>query len=190
MEEIVRDRFRQCQAVLAEAEKRLAGPLVEAARVVIESYRGGGTVYVFGNGGSAADSQHIACELVGRFLKQRKALRAFALTTDTSILTAVPNDYDFQKVFVRQIEACGRDGDVAIALSTSGNSANVVAALAAARDRGMRTIVFTGRGGGKCGPLAEVLLDVDSELSPRIQEVHAFLYHTLCELVEREFAED
>jgi D-sedoheptulose 7-phosphate isomerase len=143
-------------------------------------------VLIFGNGGSAADAQHIAGELVGRFFLERPAYRAVALTTDTSVLTAVGNDYGFDQVFARQVEALGRVGDVAIALSTSGNSANVVEGLKQARKQGMRTIAFTGEGGGKCRDLADVLLMAENDQSPRIQEVHVAAYHVLCELVERE----
>jgi D-sedoheptulose 7-phosphate isomerase len=167
-----------------EAASRLAEPIAQAADMLSGALRGGRRVYVFGNGGSASDAQHIAGELVGRFLLERAALPAVALSTDTSILTAVANDLGYEQVFARQLEALGRTGDVAVALSTSGNSPNIVVALQQARRVGMRTIVLTGRGGGRSAELADILLDVDSDSSPRIQETHAVIYHILCELVE------
>lgn len=167
------------------AGERLADRIVEAAEVIAASLRDGGGVFLFGNGGSAADAQHITGELVGRLLAERPALRAEALSTDTSVLTCIANDYGFEQVFARQLAGKARAGDVAVALSTSGNSPNVVAALAEARRIGMKTVALTGAGGGKCAALADVLLDVPCEgPSMRIQEAHAVIYHTLCELVE------
>ncbi len=191
MIEQIRERFTQVEDVIRSTCEHLSERIERAVEIVVESYRGGGAVLVFGNGGSAADAQHIACELVGRFLLQRPPLRAQALTTDSSILTAVSNDYDFTEVFARQIEANANPGDVAIALTTSGNSPNVVAALTKARQIGMKTIALTGSGGGKCAQLADVLLDVPGDLpSPRIQEAHTVIYHILCELVERELTQE
>ena len=189
MKDQIRKLFEESVATTRLTGEQLADKIGQAAQIIIDCYKAGGGVLLFGNGGSAADAQHIACELVGRFLKERKALRAAALTTDTSILTAIGNDYDYEKIFARQIEAGGRKGDIAIALSTSGNSPNVVAALAKARQIGMKTIAFTGRGGGKCAALADVLLDVPSDgPSCRIQEAHAVAYHVICQLVEQAFA--
>jgi len=189
MQETIRKRFEESAAVVRDASRRLAGRIEEAAKLIIDSYTAGGGLYVFGNGGSAADAQHIACELVGRFLKERRALHAQALTTDSSILTAVSNDYEIDKVFSRQLEAVGRSGDVAIGISTSGNSSNVLAGLHTARKLGMKTIALTGAGGGKSAELADVLLDpgTDDAPTPRIQEAHAVIYHILCELVEDAF---
>ncbi|MHC4982138.1 MAG: D-sedoheptulose-7-phosphate isomerase [Planctomycetota bacterium] len=170
------------------ARERLAGRIADAARVIIDAYKAGRGLLLFGNGGSAADAQHIAGELVGRFLAERRPLRAEALTTDTSVLTAVANDYGYEMIFARQIEAKGSPGDVAVALSTSGNSPSIVAGLEKARRLGMKTIAFTGEGGGKCAAWADVLLDVPAGNSPRIQEAHAVMYHILCELVERHAA--
>jgi len=186
MKEEIRERFTEATNVIHLAGEHLTERIAKAVDTIVSACRAGGAVYLFGNGGSAADAQHIACELVGRFLTERPALRAQALTTDSSVLTAVANDYDFEKVFARQLEAYGRPGDVAIGLSTSGNSPNVVAGLATARRIGMRTIAFTGAGGGRCAELADVLLDVPcSQPCPRIQEAHAVTYHVLCEFVER-----
>jgi D-sedoheptulose 7-phosphate isomerase len=188
-EDLINQRFQESVRCIQDAAGRLAPKLAQAAELLTGALQAGRRAYVFGNGGSAADAQHVAGELVGRFLRERRALPAVALTTDTSILSAVANDMGFEQVFARQLEALGRKGDVAIALSTSGNSPNILAALEQARQAEMRVIVFTGRGGGGAARLAEVLLDVDSDSSPRIQEVHAVLYHTLCELVEQHCAE-
>jgi D-sedoheptulose 7-phosphate isomerase len=189
MKDLIRKRFRESTDTAKQTQERLADGIAQAAGMIIETYKAGRSVYVFGNGGSAADAQHIACELVGRFSRNRRALDARALAADAAVLTCLGNDFDFQSVFARQIEAHGRPGDVAIALSTSGGSPNVVAALATARQRGMKTIALTGRGGGRCAALADVLLDVPSECTPRVQESHAIIYHVICELVEAAFAE-
>jgi D-sedoheptulose 7-phosphate isomerase len=161
-------------------------PVVEAASAVVEALRAGHKVLVFGNGGSASDAQHFAAELVGRFMRERRALPAIALTTDTSILTAIANDYAFERVFARQIEALGREGDIAIGISTSGGSANVVSAFAAARDAGMTIVALTGRDGGAVGAAADIHVNVASSSTARVQEVHRTLLHAMCELIERE----
>ena len=183
--DLIVQRFNESSAVLEKAGKHLSRPLEQAAAMILASLRAGGGVLVMGNGGSAADAQHIACELVGRFLKERRSLRAEALTTDSSVLTCLANDYSFERIFARQIEGKGRAGDVVVALTTSGNSANVVEGLKTARAMGLRTIAFTGEGGGQCAGLADVLLDVPSRSTPRIQEAHAAAYHVLCELIEQ-----
>ncbi len=190
MRDIIRQRFDESLAVLAATRDALAEPLARAVEMVVEACRDGRGVLIFGNGGSAADAQHIAGELVGRYLLERRGIRATALTTDTSTLTAVANDYGFERIFARQIEALGAAGDVAVAISTSGNSPNVVAALETARRIGMKTISFTGPGGGACADLSDVLLAVPAgdQPTPRIQESHQVLYHTLCELVEAAIA--
>lgn len=172
-------------ATLADATlQHLGAHIARAAEMILSAYRDGHGVFLFGNGGSAADAQHIAAELVGRFLRQRQALRAHALSTDPSVLTALANDGGFETVFVRQLEAHARAGDVAFALSTSGNSPNVVAALKHARQAGLRTIALTGQGGGQCAPYADALLDIPSTQMPRVQEVGMLVYHLVCELVE------
>jgi phosphoheptose isomerase len=162
-------------------------PVLDAAAAIVNALRGGGKLLVFGNGGSAADAQHVAAELVGRFERDRAGLAAIALTTDTSVLTSVGNDYDFAKVFERQIDAIGRPGDVALGISTSGRSPNVVAALRLAGARGLRTIALTGRDGGPVGLAAEVHVNVPAESTARIQEVHRTLLHAICGLVEDAF---
>jgi D-sedoheptulose 7-phosphate isomerase len=161
-------------------------PVADAAAAILAASREGGKVLVFGNGGSAADAQHVATDLVGRFQRERRALAAVALTADSSLLTAVANDYAFERVFVRQIEALGTRGDLAFGISTSGRSANVVEALRAARARGLRTIVLTGNDGGPAGALADIHINVPDPSTARVQEAHRTLIHAICELVERE----
>ncbi len=162
-------------------------PIVEAATAVVTTLKAGGKLLVFGNGGSAADAQHVAAELVGRFQHNRRALAALALTTDTSVLTSIGNDDAFDRVFARQIEALGRAGDVVLGISTSGASSNVTVALGAARRLGLRTIALTGRDGGEIGRAAEIHINVPSQSTARVQEVHRTLLHAICELVESEF---
>jgi D-sedoheptulose 7-phosphate isomerase len=163
-----------------------AAPAAEAATLMVAALRGGGKILVCGNGGSAADAQHVAAELVGRFERERRAIAAVALTTDTSILTAIANDYTYARVFARQIEAIGRAGDVLLAISTSGQSASVLEALAAAKAAGITTVALTGRDGGPAGEAADVHVNVPSPSTARVQEVHRTLLHAMCELVERE----
>ncbi len=175
----------------AATHERLAdGPAVEAvaaaARAIVTSLTAGGTVLVFGNGGSAADAQHVVADLVGRFVKDRRAWPAVALTTDTSILTAVGNDFGFDQVFARQIEALGRPGDVAVGITTSGDSPNVLRALEAARARGLVTVALTGKSGGAAGHLAEIHLNVPETVTARVQEAHTTMLHLVCQLVDDE----
>jgi len=159
--------------------------LVEAADQVVAAFRAGRKVLLFGNGGSAADAQHIATEFVGRIIPDRPPLPAIALTTDTSFLTACSNDYGFESVFARQIQALGVEGDVAVGISTSGNSPNVIAGLAAAKEKRLFTIGFTGQSGGKMAGHVDILFRVPSQMTPRIQETHIMLGHLLSELVDR-----
>ena len=159
-------------------------PVVDAAAAIADAIGSGGKMLVFGNGGSAADAQHVAADLVGRYQRERAAMAAIALTTDSSVLTSVANDYAFERVFARQIEALGRAGDVALGISTSGGSENVLAALEAARAQGLRTIAMTGRDGGAVGRAAAIHVNVPSVSTPRVQEVHRTLLHVVCELVE------
>ena len=165
------------------AERAMA--IVAAASAIAAALRNGRAILTFGNGGSAADAQHFAAEMVGRYERERKAWPAIALTTDTSALTAVGNDYGFERVFARQIEALGRDGDVAIGISTSGNSPNVLRGLEAAKARGLTTIALTGRG-GEAGTIAAHHIAVNEARTSRVQEVHATVLHVICELVEQE----
>ncbi len=190
MQEIIRNRFDESLDVVRRTADRLIPAIEEAVEMIVASYRAGGGLCAFGNGGSAADAQHIVAELVGRFLIDRKPLKAQALTTDTSILTSVANDYEFDTIFSRQVEAFGGAGDVAFGITTSGNSPNVLAGLQKAKQVGMRTIALTGPGGGKCAELADILLDTGDagDPTPRVQEAHMVIYHTICELVEAAMA--
>ena len=186
MRNIIKAKIEESIEVGEDLHKSQAENIEKAARVIISALRLGGKLLIFGNGGSAADSQHIAAELVGRFKKERRALAAIALTTDTSILTALGNDYGYDTIFARQVEALGREGDVAMGLSTSGNSKNVIEALKKARSAGVKTIGLTGTGGGAMKDLCDVLIAVDSKNTPRIQEAHTLISHILCELIEGE----
>jgi D-sedoheptulose 7-phosphate isomerase len=168
-------------------KKLLAGDpadIVDAARKVIDAFRAGRKLLLIGNGGSAADAQHIATELVGRFRKERKALPAIALTTDTSLLTALANDYGYETVFSRQIEALADAGDVLLAITTSGTSPNVVQAVKKAKTKGVFVIALTGQGGGKLKALADLTIAVPSKDTARIQEAHITIEHVICHLVE------
>jgi D-sedoheptulose 7-phosphate isomerase len=160
--------------------------IAQTAEIIAHGIRNGKKMLFFGNGGSAADAQHLAAEMVGRFGPERTALPAISLSTDTSILTAVGNDYGFEKVFARQIAALGSAGDTAIGISTSGNSPSVLEALDEARTKGLFTVGFTGETGGKMNERTEVLFRVPSRHTPRIQETHLLLGHVLCELIDRE----
>ena len=173
-------------ACTIESRREAGAAVIAAADAMLEAFGRGAKVLIFGNGGSAADAQHFACELVGRFLRNRRALPAIALTPDTTTLTAIANDYGFDQVFVRQIEALGRPGDVAVAISTSGASANVLAGLQYARSRGLKTVAFTGGSGGPVGAAADVHVNVPHDLTPRVQEVHRALIHAVCDVVERQ----
>lgn len=160
--------------------------IVEAVGLCVHALREGRKILFAGNGGSAADAQHWAGELVSRFYYDRPGLSAIALTTDSSILTAIGNDYGYDYTFARQIEALGQAGDVFVAISTSGNSPNIIRAVESARARGVRVIGFTGRGGGKLAPLSDLCFRIPSDETPRIQEGHEFVGHLLCALIESE----
>ncbi|MCM8811869.1 MAG: D-sedoheptulose 7-phosphate isomerase [Candidatus Omnitrophica bacterium] len=168
--------------------KTLVPVIAEAAQWLIQSLESGGKVLLFGNGGSAADSQHIAAELVGKLLVKRRALPAIALTTDTSGLTALANDFGYESVFQRQVEALGKRGDIAVGISTSGNSPNVLSAIRLAKELGLKTIALTGHDGGTLAQTADLSLIVPSDSTQRIQESHITIGHILCELIEAHFA--
>jgi len=181
-------RLAQAVAEANELKNRLVAEQAEqvaaAARLLADTLQGGGKILLFGNGGSAADAQHIAAEFVNRFQIERPPLAALALTTDTSILTSIANDYDFLEVFAKQLRARGRPGDAAVGLSTSGNSGNVVKALEAARQLGLRTLALSGGDGGPVAKASELAIVVPSRNTPRIQEVHITVGHVLCDLVD------
>jgi D-sedoheptulose 7-phosphate isomerase len=162
--------------------------LVEVGRRMTECLRSGGKILTFGNGGSAADAQHLAGELVGRFQRDRPGLPALALTTDPSVITAIGNDMGYEAIFRRQVEAHGKAGDVAIGISTSGRSPNVVEAIRLARSRGLLTVAMTGGGGGRLDGLVHYLIDVPHHETARIQEVHGMVVHMLCQFVEEAMA--
>jgi len=166
-------------------DRSLISSVAEVSRVIVNSLRQGGKILIFGNGGSAADAQHIAAEFVGRFAFNRPALPALALSVNTSCLTAIGNDYGFDLVFSRQVEALGREGDVAIGISTSGNSTNVLCGMLASRKLGLHTVGLTGCSGGELKDAVDLCLCAPSTDTPRIQECHILLGHAICELVEQ-----
>ncbi|MFH0934712.1 MAG: D-sedoheptulose 7-phosphate isomerase [Pseudomonadota bacterium] len=167
---------------------RLEPQVAEAVKLITTSLKTGGKVFFCGNGGSAADAQHLAAELVGRFMLERAPLSAWALTVNTSALTAIGNDYTYDEVFSRQLRGLGRSGDVLVGISTSGNSRNVIHAIEAAREMNIAVIGMTGENGGSMAKLCEVCLKVPSTSTPRIQEMHIAIGHLICELVEAECA--
>lgn len=180
--------IKELTQILEDFFSKKAHHFEDVVSRTVESLRNGHKILVFGNGGSAAQAQHFAAELVNKFLKVRPPLPAISLTTDTSGLTSIANDTSFDQVFSRQIEALGERDDVALGLSTSGNSPNVIKAIAIAKERELSTVAFTGRGGGKLSSLPDYLLDVPSESTPRVQEVHLFLLHLLAQEIERKLS--
>jgi D-sedoheptulose 7-phosphate isomerase len=183
--DVVARTLAEAARLHADARSAVA-PTAAAAESMVAALRGGGKILVCGNGGSASDAQHFAAELVGRFERERRAIASVALTTDTSILTAIANDYGYTRVFARQIEAIGRAGDLLLAISTSGGSASILEALATAKAGGITTVALTGRDGGPAGALADIHINVPSPSTARAQEVHRTLLHAMCELIERE----
>jgi D-sedoheptulose 7-phosphate isomerase len=186
MAELFRRHLSEHLETLAAVEAACLEPLTRLTAISAEALRRGGKLLFFGNGGSAADAQHMAAELSIRFVRHRRALAGLALTTDTSALTACGNDLGFEEVFARQIEALGRPGDLAIGISTSGNSPNVLRGLAGARAAGLIAAAFTGRGGGRLAGVADPLLIAPAEATARIQEIHILLGHMLCAGIEKE----
>ncbi len=180
----VRASFTEHARVMAATLDGAAEPIAAAAALMIAGLRGGSKILAFGNGGSAADAQHLAAELAGRYDRERPALPALALTANSSDLTAIGNDYGFEHIFARLIEAHGRPEDVAIAISTSGNSENILRGVEVARARGLRCIGLTGKGGGKLATLVDVAVVVPANVTARVQEAHGAIVHVLCELVE------
>jgi D-sedoheptulose 7-phosphate isomerase len=159
--------------------------VLAAAETLRAALAQGRLVLAFGNGGSAADAQHLVAELVGRFERERRGLRAIALTADSNVMTAIANDYGYEQVFARQVDALGAPGDVAVALSTSGRSPNIVAALVQAKARGLTTVAITGRDGGPCGAAANIHVCVPVQSTARIQEVHRTVLHAICAVIDR-----
>jgi D-sedoheptulose 7-phosphate isomerase len=181
------DHFQESARLKSEAAAVLADPITAAVELMFTALSNGNKILACGNGGSAADSQHFAAELVGRFERERLPLPAMALTTDTSIMTAVGNDYSFREIFSKQVQAFGQNGDVLLAFSTSGNSENVLAAIEVALERDMRVVALTGKGGGKIGKLlteADVHICVPHDRTARIQEVHLLAIHCICDGID------
>ena len=176
--------FEEHENVLKRTIKILNDSIDKSSSIIAKSLKSGGTIFWCGNGGSAADSQHLAAEFVGRFKKDRNPLRSIALTTDSSILTCISNDYSYEEIFSRQLNALARNGDVLVAISTSGNSENIVKALIEASKLSIKTICLLGKKGGRCKDYADVSLIIPSDSTARIQEMHILIEHLLCELVE------
>jgi len=183
-----KQRVAQAFAESIELHRAVASgdlsPVVEAAKLIVAALTSGGKLLVCGNGGSASDAQHVAAELVGRFERQRQALPALALTVDTSVLTSIANDFSYEEVFARQLEAVGGPHDVLLAISTSGRSANVLRAIERAKALGLKSIALTANDGGVIGSLVDVHINVPSRATARAQEVHRTILHAICELVE------
>ncbi|MBI5682412.1 MAG: D-sedoheptulose 7-phosphate isomerase [Deltaproteobacteria bacterium] len=184
MEKIIKRNYRESIETKEAFFKHNTNLIIDAARLVAEAFKNHCKLLICGNGGSAADAQHIAGEFVNRFMIERPPLPAIALTTDTSVITSIGNDYDFSQIFSKQVKAIGKEGDVILAISTSGNSTNIIKALKVARDLDIKSIGLTGKGGGKMAGMLDILLNVDSDCTPRIQEVHITVSHIICELVD------
>jgi len=185
MRDRIKDIFLESIRVKEQLLHNNIGQIIEIAQIVIDSLKKNGKLILFGNGGSASDSQHIAAELIGRFKKDRNALAAIALTTNTSILTSLANDYGYDIIFAKQIEALGQKNDVVMAISTSGKAKNVIAGVKQAKKMGLKTIALTGGDGGEIAKLADVTLLVPSNITARIQEAHITIGHIICELIEQ-----
>jgi D-sedoheptulose 7-phosphate isomerase len=186
MENLIQKRFKESSEVKTRFLKENLSNLIDLIKLVASTFEAGNKVFFFGNGGSAADAQHLTAEFVNRYVMDRPPLPAIALTTDTSILTSVSNDLSFNEIFSKQIRALGREGDVAIGISTSGNSANVTKAFEVAKEMGMKTVALTGNDGGVLAKIADISLVVSSTSTPRIQEAHILIGHILCEMVEHQ----
>lgn len=186
--ECLRESIKVKQLMLAD--NSMLELLGAVALEGIKTLESGGKIILFGNGGSAADAQHIAAEFVGRYLRNRRALAAMTLTTNTSSLTAIGNDYSYEEIFARQVQAIGKQGDLAIGISTSGNSKNVIRALLAAKEQELVTVGMTGKSGGQMRHSVDYCFCVPSDRTPRIQEAHIFIGHALCEIIEEYFAND
>ena len=187
MQSIIKHELSEHLKVTRETMKSIGKPIETAAKLCIDSLNNGKKILIFGNGGSAADAQHIAAEIVGRYKTERKGLPAIALTTDTSVLTSISNDYGYLHVFDRQIEALANVSDVAIGISTGGTSSNVISALKLANKFGCKTIGFSGRDGGEFNDLCDVNLIAIADETPRIQEMHILFGHIICYLIEQAF---
>ena len=184
MKDIITKSYKESILTKEEFFKQNLQPIIQSAEVIADAFKADRKLLICGNGGSAADAQHIAAEFVNRFMIERPPLPALALSTDTSIITSIGNDYSFDQIFSKQVKAIGREGDVLLAISTSGESKNVITAVKVARDMGIKTIGLTGKGGGKMAKMVDILLNVDSDVTPRIQEVHITAGHIICDLID------
>ena len=187
MQSIIKHEFSEHIKVSIETIKSIGKPIEIASNLCIDCLNQGNKILIFGNGGSAADAQHIAAEIVGRYKTERKGLAAIALTTDTSAITAIANDYGYLHVFNRQLEALANENDVVIGISTGGTSANVISAIKLANEIGCKTIGFSGRDGGEFNELCDVNLIAVADDTPRIQEMHILIGHTICHLIDQAF---
>ena len=187
MEKIIEEHLRKSVELKTKTlnDSSLLTMIKKVSLAIIEAYRNRKKLILFGNGGSAADAQHIAAELVNKFELERMALPAIALTTDTSILTSIANDYDYSRIFARQVEALAEEGDVVIGISTSGTSPSVIKGIGVAREKGAKTIGLTGKNGGKLAKIVDLVLKVPSNDTPRIQEAHITILHIICYLIEK-----
>lgn len=181
---MLKNHFKESAKLISQSSKILEKPIAKASDLIVNAFKSGNKFMICGNGGSAAEAQHMAAELTGRYLKERKALPAIALTTDTSALTAIGNDYHFDQVFSRQIQALGSPDDVLLCISTSGNSANVIKAAKQAKALKIKVIGLSGNSGGKLKKYCDLHLCVPSKSTPLIQEVHLVVIHILCEIIE------
>jgi D-sedoheptulose 7-phosphate isomerase len=181
---MIRDNFSEHLEVIQKVSEACAEDIAVVGQLMVDVLAQGGTIYWCGNGGSAADSQHLAAELVGRFKGDRRALRSAALSTDSSVLTCVANDYSYDSIFSRQIEALGRAGDLLVGISTSGNSGNVLKAFEVAKQLGLHTVGLLGKDGGKAKRMADHSIVIPSDATARIQESHILIGHTFCDLIE------
>lgn len=188
MKNAIIKEFLSHQETINKVIQTMQEPLLEASKLVVETLKAGNKVLLCGNGGSAADAQHIAAELTGRYKTERRGLPGIALTTDTSALTAIGNDYGYDRVFDRQVEALAQKGDLIIGISTSGNSKNVINAFKVAKQIGCKTIGLTGRDGGAMNEVCDINLIVPSNDTPRIQEMHILFGHTICQIVDNELS--
>jgi D-sedoheptulose 7-phosphate isomerase len=186
MDKIIQKRFKESAEVKGRFLKENLSKLLQVIKLISLTFEAGNKIFFFGNGGSAADAQHMAAEFVNRYIMDRPPLPAIALTTDSSVLTSISNDMDFNEIFSRQLKALGKEGDVAVGISTSGNSPNVVKAFEVAKEMGIRTVALTGNDGGALSHLADLSLVVSSNSTPRIQETHILVGHLLCEMVEHQ----
>lgn len=185
-QKLIRKALDDTHSALLNSVEACEGSITGLVQAVVQCIQHGGKVLLFGNGGSAADAQHIAAEFVNRFRMNRRPLAAIALTTDTSILTSISNDFSYDQVFSKQVEAIASQGDIVIGISTSGNSPNVVKGLETAHEKRAVTVGFTGMNSGAMKPLCDIIINAQSTDTPRIQEVHIFMAHIMCDLVEKE----